>query len=108
MKHLFDVLRWLWFNRPGCVRRMSFRDWSTRPNEGTRMKHDNNAPPPIAANVEVIPFTMTIRGKMTVPAGTSREAVQAAVLGGVSLSAALASSGIEFINVDTAGLTIAK
>ena len=106
MKRLSNVLRWLWYNRPGCERRMSFRDWST-PNEGQTMQQDGNTPV-VAANVEVIPFVMTIKGKMTVPAGTPREAVQAAVLGGVSLSAALASSGIEFINVDTSGLTLAK
>lgn len=105
MKRLSDVLRWLWYSRPGCERRMSLHDWST-PNEGTRMK--NEQPPVVAANVEVIPFTMTIKGKMTVPAGTPREAVQAAVLSGVTLTCVLASSGIESINVDTSGLTLAK
>lgn len=90
LSRLFTVLRAAWGK-------------DIPPNEG-RMNQPPNA---IPVSTETIPYTLTISGTLTVPAGTPREAVQAAVLSSVSLTVSVASS-VKEAKCDTSGLTLAK
>jgi len=65
-------------------------------------------PPPIGG-VEVVPFTLTLKGEMTVPAGTAVDMIKASVMSQVNFSASLAHL-IKEIDIQTgaSGLTLAK
>ena len=57
--------------------------------------------------IESIPFTLTIKGTLTVPTGTPKDQLQAAVLGQVTIAIPIASA-LTSVGVDFSGLSIAK
>lgn len=72
------------------------------------MARQEQPPPPPIATVE-IPFTLTIKGNLTVPAGTQTDLIKASVMGQISLSASMATL-VNTIDVQTGapGLAVVR